>query len=114
MYVNVYRLVHFVLDLHTHVCMHAHARTCTPARKTHPSHMLTSLLTQNGKTPLECTENDEVETAFAEHFAQVNITDDNKNELLLVCARLGLASRLRAVLQAGANAAHADKVRVRA
>ena len=94
--------------------MHAHSRTCTPARKTHPSHTLTSLLSQRGKTPLECTENEEVKTAFAEHFAQVNITDDNKNELLLVCARLGLASRLRAVLQAGANAAHADKVRVRA
>ena len=91
--------------------MHAHARA---ARKTHPSHMLTSLLPQNGKTPLELAlngDNDEVKAAFAEHTI---ITDDNKNELLLVCARLGLASRLRAVLQAGANAAHADKVRVRA
>ena len=76
--------------------------------------MLTSLLPQDGETPLECTENDEVKTAFAEHFTQVNITDDNKNELLLVWALLGLASRLRAVLQAGAKAAHTDKVRVRA
>src|SRR6056300_1585393 len=26
--------------------MHAHSRTCTPARKPHPSHMLTSVLAQ--------------------------------------------------------------------
>jgi len=52
MYVNIYRLAQFILDLHTHVCMHAHACTCTPARKSHPSHMLTSLLPQNGETAL--------------------------------------------------------------
>ena len=89
----------------THV--HAHARA---ARKTHPSHMLTSLLPQYGKTPLDYAKNDEVKTAFAEHTI---ITDDNKNELLLACARIGLVPRLRALLQAGANAAHANKVRVR-
>ena len=50
--------------------MHAHSRTCTPARKTHPSHMLTSLLPQNGKTPLDLANNDEVKTAFAEHAAK--------------------------------------------
>jgi hypothetical protein len=52
--------------------------------------------------------------AFAELVEHTVITDDNKNALLLDCARLGLVSRLRAVLQAGANAAHADEVRVRA
>ena len=47
--------------------MHAHARA---ARKTHPSHMLTSLLPQYGKTPLDYAKNDEVKTAFAEHVAK--------------------------------------------
>jgi len=70
MYSNMYRLVRFVLDVHTHVCMHAHARTWTPAKKTHPSHMLTSLLPQDGKTPLDLVGNDEVKTAFAEHAAK--------------------------------------------
>ena len=72
--------------------------------------MLTSLLPQDGKTPLECADNDEVKTAFAEH---TTITDDNKNELLIACARIGLVPRLRALLQAGANAAYTNKVRVR-
>ena len=81
-------------------------------RYIHPSDTLpTPLLTQRGKTPLELASTDEVKAVFAE---LVVITDDNKNALLLDCARLGLVSRLRAVLQAGANAAHADKVRVRA
>ena len=43
-----------------------------------------------------------------EHAEHSDITDDNKNALLLLCAHLGLASRVRAVLQAGANAAHTD------
>ena len=72
--------------------------------------MLTSLLPQYGKTPLDYAKNDEVKTAFVEHTI---ITDDNKNELLLACARIGLVPLLRALLQAGANAAHARKVRVR-
>ena len=72
--------------------------------------MLTSLLPQDDNTPLECAGNKEVGEAFAEHTI---ITDDNKNELLLVCACLGLVPRLRALLQAGANAAHINKVRVR-
>ena len=75
--------------------------------------MLTSLLPQNGETPIDIAlnaDNDEVKTAFAEH---ITITDDNKNELLLACARIGLVPLLRALLQAGANAAHAKKVRVR-
>ena len=55
-----------------------------------------------------------MKAAFAEHLERTDITDDNKNALLLDCARFGLVSRLRAVLQAGANAAHADEVRVRA
>jgi len=32
--------------------------------------MLTSLLPQNGETPLKCASNDEVKTAFAEHAAK--------------------------------------------
>ena len=81
-------------------------------RYTHPSDTLpTPLLTQRGKTPLALASTDEVKAVFVEHTV---ITDDNKNALLLDCARLGLVSRLRAVLEAGANAAHADKVRVRA
>ena len=46
-------------------------------------------------------------------YEYIIITDDNKNELLLACARIGLVPLLRALLQAGANAAHANKVRVR-
>ena len=81
-------------------------------RYTRPSDTLpTPLVTQYGNTPLVLASTDEVKAVFAELVA---ITDDNKNALLLDCARLGLVSRLRAVLQAGANAAHADKVRVRA
>ena len=72
------------------------------------------LLTQRGKTPLELASTDEVKAVFAEFVEHTAITDDNKNALLLDCARFGLASRLRAVLHAGANAAHADEVRVRA
>ena len=111
MYEHIYPLVQFILDLHTHVCMHAHPRTCTPARKTHPARMLTFLFSQGGRTALDLTHNAEVTAAFVEH---TGITDENKDTLLLACARSGAASLLRAVLQAGANAAHADKVRVRA
>ena len=64
MYVNIYRLAQFILDLHTHVCMHAHPRTCTPARKAHPARMLTFLFSQWGKTALELASNDEVKAAF--------------------------------------------------
>ena len=110
----MYRLVRFVLDVHTHVCMHAHPRTCTPARKTHPARMLTFLFSQDGKTAIELASNDKVKAAFAEHAEHCDITDDNKDTLLLLFARLGLASRVRAVLQAGANAAHTNQVRVRA
>ena len=81
-------------------------------RYTHPSDTLpTPLLTQCDQTPFVLASTDEVKAVFVEHTV---ITDDNKNALLLDCARLGLVSRLRAVLQAGANAAHADEVRVRA
>ena len=82
------------------------------SKYTRPSDTLPMpLLSQDGYTPLELASTDEVKAVFAEHAV---ITDDNKNALLLDCARFGLVSRLRAVLQAGANAAHADKVRVRA
>ena len=111
MYVNIYRLAQFILDLHTHVCMHAHPRTCTPARKAHPARMLTFLFSQGGKTALDLTHNAEVTAAFVEH---TGITDENKDTLLLACARSGATSLLRAVLQAGANAAHTNQVRVRA
>ena len=114
MYENMYPLVQFILDLHTHVCMHAHPRTCTPARKTHPARMLTFLFSQDGKTAVEHAGNDKVKAAFVEHAEHSDITDDNKDTLLLLCARLGLASRVRAVLQAGANAGHINQVRVRA
>ena len=84
-------------------------------RYTRPSDTLpTPLLTQRGETPLELASTDKVKAVFAELVERTVITEDNKNALLLDCARFGLVSRLRAVLQAGANAAHADEVRVRA
>ena len=67
------------------------------------------LTDKNGQTPLQLARENEVKAAFVEHAEHSDITDDNKNMLLLECARLGLASRVRAVLQAGANAAHTDK-----
>ena len=76
--------------------------------------MLTFLFSQNGSTALDLASNDKVEAAFVEHAEHSDITDDNKDTLLLLCASLGLASRVRAVLQAGANAAHTNQVRVRA
>ena len=78
-------------------------------RSTHPSQMLTSLLSQFGQMPLDSA-SDEVKAVFAEHTV---ITNDNKNVLLLLCARSGMVPLLRAVLQAGANVAHTDEVRVR-
>ena len=82
------------------------------SKYTRPSDTLPMpLLSQYGDTPLKLASTDEVKAVFVEHTV---ITDDNKNALLLDCARFGLVSRLRAVLQAGANAAHADEVRVRA
>ena len=74
--------------------------------------MLTFLFSQGGKTAIELADNAEVTAAFVEH---TGITDENKDTLLLGCARSGATSRVRAVLQAGANAAHTDnQVRVRA
>ena len=73
--------------------------------------MLTFLFSQHGKTALDLTHNAEVTAAFVEH---TGITDENKDTLLLACARSGATSLLRAVLQAGANAAHTNQVRVRA
>ncbi len=51
-----------------------------------------------------------MKAAFAKHFAQVDITDQNKNMLLLVFSCLGVASRLPAVLLAGADLKHTDEV----
>ena len=85
--------------------------------------MLTFLFSQDGRTALDLSapdhaaatsagaHNAEVTAAFVEH---TGITDENKDTLLLACARSGAASLLRAVLQAGANAAHTNQVRVRA
>ena len=75
--------------------------------------MLMPLLAQNGRMPLDYASNDAVREVLAEHFAQVDITDENKDALLLGCASLGLASSVCAALEAGANAAHIDEVRVR-
>jgi hypothetical protein len=58
----------FQIYTHMSACTHMHA--WTPARKTHPSHMLTSLLPQFGRQPLDLARNDEVKTAFAEHAAK--------------------------------------------
>ena len=101
------RSTHTFLHARTCTHMHAHARTCTPARKTHPSHTLTSLLAQVGKTPFDLVCDAPTGAAFAEHTV---ITDDNKNALLLLCARFGIASRVPALLQAGANAVHPHQV----
>ena len=67
-----------------------------------------TLLDGDGEMALDAG-NDMVEAAFVEHAEHSDITDDNKNALLLLCAHLGLASRVRAVLQAGANAAHTNQ-----
>ena len=70
-----------------------------------------------GRTALDFAEDcrdevkkEEVKAAFVQHFAQVDITDQNKNTLLLVLSRLGVASRLPAVLLAGADLKHTDEV----
>jgi len=73
-----------------------------------------TLTDKEGKTAVEHAGNDKVKAAFVEHAEHSDITDDNKDALLLLCACLGLASRVRAVLQAGANAGHINQVRVRA
>ena len=49
-----------------------------------------------------------VECLVAAGAKMPDITDENKNELLLRCAHLGAASRLPALLQAGADPAHTD------
>ena len=70
---------------------------------------------QDGNTALELSKDATTfECLVAAGAKMPDITDDNKNELLLRYARNGVSPLLRAVLQAGANAAHADKVRVRA
>jgi ankyrin repeat protein len=61
------------------------------------------------RDPIDLAANEDVKAAFAKHFAQVNITDQNKNELLLIFSRLGMASRLPAVLLAGADLKHIDE-----
>jgi hypothetical protein len=50
----------------------------------------------------------EARAACVEYAEHCDITDDNKNYLLLWFARFNLASRVRAVLQAGANAAYTE------
>ena len=70
---------------------------------------------QDGNTALELTKDATTfECLVAAGAKMPDITDENKNELLLRYAQNGASPLLRMVLQAGANAAHADKVRVRA
>ena len=95
--------------MYTHTCIYMNMYICI--HKLYVD-MLTSLLSQNDKTPPELSDKEEVKTVFAEHFEKVDITNENQNWLLLICARLGLVSRVRALLQAGAKAAHTDEVRV--
>ena len=79
---------------------------------------LTIFLYQNKKDPIDHAAYYFVKAAFAKHLAQVDITDQIKNgrhhrpkqELLLVFSRLGMASRLPAVLQAGADLKHTDEM----
>ena len=72
-------------------------------------------LMQDGNTALELTTDAATfECLVAAGAKMPDITDENKNELLLRYARTGATPLLRAVLQAGANAAHTDEVRVRA
>ena len=68
---------------------------------------------QNGNTALELAKNAATFEFLREAGAKMpDITDENKNVLLLRYARNGAAHLLRAVLQAGANADHTDEVRV--
>ena len=74
---------------------------------------MTFLLFQNKKDSIDHASfaaNQDVKAAFAKHLAQVDITDQNKNGLLLMCSCHGLPSRLPAVLQAGADLKHTDEV----
>ena len=73
------------------------------------------LLPQSDNTPIDCANDEDVKAAFAEHCAQVVITDDNKNGLLFLFVKHAhtspvYASRLPAVLQAGADLAFTGKV----
>jgi hypothetical protein len=71
------------------------------------------LLPQSDNTPIDYANDEDVKAAFAEHFAQVVITDDNKNGLLFLFVQHAspvYASRLPAILQAGADLALTDKV----
>ena len=95
--------------MYTHTCTYMNMYICIHKLCVD---MLTSLLSQNDKTPPELSDKEEVKTVFAQHFEKVVITNENQNWLLLICARLGLVSRVRALLQAGAKAAHTDEVRV--
>ena len=64
----------------------------------------------NKKDPIDHAANEDVKAVFAKHLAQVEITDQNKNGLLLVFSRHGMPSRLPAVLLAGADLKHTDEV----
>ena len=64
---------------------------------------------EDKKDPIDHAANNDVEAAFAKHLAQVDITDQSRDGLLLLCARFGMASHLPAVLQAGANIKYTDE-----
>ena len=87
-----------------HACKHAFTKQFrldareAGRRYTHPSDTLpTPLLSQYGQTPLDSDSTDEVKAAFAEHREHAVITDDNKNALLLECARMCTHMRRYAV-----------------
>ena len=70
---------------------------------------------QDGNTALELTKDATTfECLLAAGAKMPDITDENKDELLLRYAQNGASPLLRVVLQAGAKAAHTDTVRVRA
>ena len=63
-----------------------------------------------GRTPVDlAAENEKVKTAFVEYYEEVDITDKNQDELVLLFVRLGMVSRLTAVLQSGANLKRTDE-----
>ena len=68
---------------------------------------------QDGNTALELTKDAATfECLRAAGAKMPDITDENKNALLLRYAEKGAAALVRVLLQAGANVAHTDGVRV--
>ena len=68
-----------------------------------------TLKDEDGRMSVDVPTSEDVKAAFVEHCEHFEITDQNKNALMMLCARLGIASRLPAVLQAGADPAYTDE-----